>query len=91
MPGAPLALAAKLGSTTETAAAPAGSTVVPAGTSLVSLALRALLKPEKFDALPRRAKPSPKLVPYYTDDAKRGEFSSLVQARKVRQAAAATE
>ena len=61
----------------------AGSTVVCKHYN--RLALRALLKPEKFDVLPRRAKPPPKLMAYYLDDAKRGEFSQLVQQRKLQQ------
>ena len=31
------------------------------------LALRALLKPEKFDIIPKRARPPPRLMQYYTD------------------------
>ena len=61
----------------------AGSTIVCKHYN--RLALRALLKPEKFDVLPRRAKPPPKLMPYYLDDAKRGEFSQLVQRRELQQ------
>ena len=52
------------------------------------LALRALLRPEKFAArfdgalqLPRRARPPPKLMKYYVDGARRGEFSPEVQKR----------
>ena len=52
------------------------------------LALRALLHPEKFPArfdgtlaLPRRARPPPKLMKYYVDGARRGEFSPEVQKR----------
>ena len=61
----------------------AGSTVV--AKHFNRLALRALLKPHKFEGqlLPRRAKPSPKLMPYYSDDAKRGEYSVEMQRRKV--------
>ena len=45
------------------------------------LALRALLKPHKFEGrtFPRRAKPPPKLMPYYTDYKNRGEFSTEMQ------------
>jgi len=45
------------------------------------LGLRALLKPHKFEgrALPRRAKPPPKLMNYYTSDENRGEFSQIKQ------------
>tara|TARA_B100000780_G_scaffold15041_1_gene10011 strand:- start:117 stop:842 length:726 start_codon:yes stop_codon:yes gene_type:complete len=47
------------------------------------LGLRALLKPHKFEGrlLPRRAKPPPKLMEYYTNDEKRGEFSQLIQQK----------
>ena len=39
------------------------------------LGLRVLLKPEKFEGnLPRRARPPPKLMPYYVDYANRGSF-----------------
>lgn len=43
------------------------------------LALRAHLKPEKFEGrpLPRRARPPPRLMPYYMDPENRGEFSIL--------------
>ena len=51
------------------------------------LALRAEIKPESFAKkarpIPRRARPTPKLMPYYTSDENRGEFSQLVQLRKV--------
>ena len=44
------------------------------------LALRALLKPHKFDGpLPFRAKPNPKWMRYYLKDENRGEFSLKVQ------------
>ena len=48
------------------------------------LGLRVLLKPEKFEGLgplPRRARPPPKLMNYYTSDEKRGEFSVFVRNR----------
>ena len=45
------------------------------------LALRALLKPDKFAALPRRAKPPPKLMTYYTSYDKRGFLVPAVQLR----------
>ena len=46
------------------------------------LGLRALLKPEKFDGeLPRRARPPPKLMPYYNNYENRGEFSQEIQLR----------
>lgn len=47
------------------------------------LALRALLKPHKFEPLlfPRRARPPPKLMPFYLDYSTRGEYSPEVQRR----------
>lgn len=46
------------------------------------LALRALLKPHKFDTeLPRRARPPPKLMPFYLDYDRRGYLSPEVQMR----------
>lgn len=47
------------------------------------LALRAHLYPEKFKVLPRQARPAPKLMEYYTNSAKRGYLSPLVQSRKI--------
>eukprot|EP00937_MAST-01D_sp_MAST-1D-sp2_P002184 g2184.t1 len=47
------------------------------------LALRALLKPEAFDVLPRRARPNPKLMQYYSRDDVRGEYSPIMQRRKM--------
>lgn len=47
------------------------------------LALRALLKPEKFDIVPKRARPPPKLMQYYTDYDKRGFLSPEVQLKKI--------
>ena len=47
------------------------------------LALRALLKPHKFDVLPRRARPPPKLVPYYASYENRGYLSLEVQLKKL--------
>jgi large subunit ribosomal protein L15 len=47
------------------------------------LALRALLKPEKFEIIPRRALPPPKLMPYYTNYENRGFLSPEVQFKKV--------
>jgi large subunit ribosomal protein L15 len=43
------------------------------------LALRALLKPEKFDLMPRRARPPPKIIPYYLNFENRGELSAEMQ------------
>ena len=45
------------------------------------LALRALLKPEKFDIIPKRARPPPRLMQYYTDYDKRGYLSPEVQLK----------
>jgi len=45
------------------------------------LALRALLKPHKFDILPKRARPPPKLMTYYTNYEKRGYLSAKIQLR----------
>lgn len=46
------------------------------------LALRALLKPEKFDLLPKFARPPPKWQPYYTNwDRNRGYLSVQAQMR----------
>mmetsp|Transcript_2095 Transcript_2095/g.2957 ORF Transcript_2095/g.2957 Transcript_2095/m.2957 type:complete len:283 (-) Transcript_2095:437-1285(-) len=48
-----------------------------------NLALRALLKPDKFEIIPKRARPPPKLMPYYTNDHNRGYLSPQVQMKKV--------
>lgn len=48
------------------------------------LALRALLKPEKFDVIPKRARPPPKLMQYYTDNDNRGYLSPEIQLKKVK-------
>jgi len=47
------------------------------------LALRALLKPHKFHALPRFALPPPKLMEYYTNWKHRGYLSPQAQMRKL--------
>ena len=48
------------------------------------LLLRVLLKPEKFEGeLPRRARPPPKLMPYYVDYENRGEFSPQMQLQEL--------
>jgi len=47
------------------------------------LALRALLKPHKFDIIPKRARPPPKLMQYYTDYDKRGYLSPDIQLKKL--------
>ena len=53
------------------------------------LGLRVLLKPEKFDGvLPRRARPPPKLMPYYLNYENRGEFSAEVQLAEAEKKAA---
>ncbi|CEG44147.1 ribosomal protein l15 [Plasmopara halstedii] len=57
------------------------------GGSIVSvyynrLALRALLKPHKFETLPQSARPNPKKLTYYTNYEKRGYLSPEIQARK---------
>jgi large subunit ribosomal protein L15 len=45
------------------------------------LALRALLRPHKFDVIPRQARPPPRLMEYYTDWNKRGYLSPQAQMR----------
>lgn len=49
------------------------------------LALRALLKPEKFEIIPKRARPPPKLMEYYTDYDKRGYLSAEKQLSVVQE------
>eukprot|EP00944_MAST-04C_sp_MAST-4C-sp1_P002108 g2108.t1 len=47
------------------------------------LGLRVLLKPEKFEEpLPKRARPPPKLLKYYTSDHHRGEFAPGIHKSK---------
>mmetsp|Transcript_7295 Transcript_7295/g.14481 ORF Transcript_7295/g.14481 Transcript_7295/m.14481 type:complete len:179 (-) Transcript_7295:59-595(-) len=48
------------------------------------LALRALLKPIKFDLLPRRARPNPKRMPYFLDHTRAGYLSPEIQIRNLR-------
>ena len=48
------------------------------------LALRALLKPHKFDIIPKRARPPPKLMTYYTNYEKRGYLSPQIQLRDLK-------
>jgi len=48
------------------------------------LALRALLKPHKFEIIPKRARPPPKLMPYYTSYENRGYLSPEVQLKIVK-------
>lgn len=43
------------------------------------LALRAILRPEKFDIIPRAARPPPKWQPYYTGWKNRGYLNPMVQ------------
>mmetsp|Transcript_19855 Transcript_19855/g.24497 ORF Transcript_19855/g.24497 Transcript_19855/m.24497 type:complete len:294 (+) Transcript_19855:65-946(+) len=47
------------------------------------LALRALLKPHKFDIIPKRAKPPPNLLTYYTSYDSRGYLSAEMQMKKL--------
>ena len=47
------------------------------------LALRALLKPDKFDIVPKQAKPPPRLLTYYRSFKNRGYLSPQVQMRKL--------
>jgi large subunit ribosomal protein L15 len=48
------------------------------------LALRALLKPEKFEVIPKQARPPPKLQAYYTNwDDNRGYMSVQAQMREL--------
>jgi len=49
------------------------------------LALRALLKPEKFEIIPKRARPPPSLMPYYTGYENRGYLSPEMQMRELKQ------
>lgn len=46
------------------------------------LALRALLKPHKFELIPQFARPTPKKLTYYTNYEKRGYLSPEVQVKK---------
>lgn len=48
------------------------------------LALRAVTKPYKFFILPRRARPPPKLMPYYLDKSKCGYLSPEIQTRNLK-------
>lgn len=61
--------------------------VEAAGGSITSvyhnrLALRALLKPHKFELIPQFARPNPKKASYYTNYEKRGYLSAEMQAKK---------
>jgi len=48
------------------------------------LALRALLKPFKFEILPHRARPPPRLMNYYLDRTKAGYLSPEIQVRNLK-------
>jgi hypothetical protein len=48
------------------------------------LALRALVKPLKFELLPRRARPTPKRMDYYLDVNKAGYLSPEIQIRNLK-------
>ena len=48
------------------------------------LALRALIKPYKFDILPRRARPPPTVMNYYLDCTKCGYLSPEIQLRNLK-------
>ncbi len=48
------------------------------------LALRAVTKPYKFFILPRRARPPPKLMPFYLDRSKCGYLSPEIQTRNLK-------
>lgn len=49
-----------------------------------TLALRALVEPLKFDILPQRARPPPRLMGYYLDRTKCGYLSPEIQARNLK-------
>jgi hypothetical protein len=48
------------------------------------LALRSLLKPYKFDILPNRARPAPRIIEYYLDGEKSGYLSPEIQIRNLK-------
>lgn len=48
------------------------------------LALRALLKPHKFEILPWRARPIPTVMQYYLDKSKSGYLSPEIQSRNLK-------
>lgn len=48
------------------------------------LALRAMVKPYKFELLPRRARAPPRIMGYYLDYSKRGYLSPEVQIRNLK-------
>ena len=47
------------------------------------LGLRALLRPDKFDILPRRSRPPSKYIAYYTSNENRGYLSPMMQMKKL--------
>lgn len=49
-----------------------------------TLALRALMKPFKFELLPLRARPPPKIMDYYLDRTKAGYLSPEIQIRNLK-------
>lgn len=51
---------------------------------LNKLALRALIKPYKFELLPRRARPPPKIINHYLDRTKNGYLSPEIQIRNLK-------
>jgi len=55
------------------------------------LGLRALLKPDKFEAkgVPKRAAPPPKLMPFYLDPERRGYLAPEMQLRRLERERAA--
>ncbi len=48
------------------------------------LALRALLKPTEFSLLPLRARPPPKIMPFYLDRTKSGYLAPEIQIRNLK-------
>mmetsp|Transcript_7603 Transcript_7603/g.9472 ORF Transcript_7603/g.9472 Transcript_7603/m.9472 type:complete len:242 (-) Transcript_7603:279-1004(-) len=50
------------------------------------LGLRALLKPERFDVIPKKPRPPPKLMPLYLDYDRRGYLSPKIQLLKQKRA-----
>ena len=48
------------------------------------LAMKALLKPARFDLLPRRARPAPRKMSYYLDKEKAGYLSPEIQVRNLK-------
>ncbi|ETP40289.1 ribosomal protein L15 [Phytophthora nicotianae P10297] len=80
-------LTAKLDIEVSQASESAIKAVEAAGGSITSvyhnrLALRALLKPHKFETLPQPARPNPKKLTYYTNYEKRGYLSPEIQVKK---------